>query len=220
MQYQLNASLIVLTALMSSGFRNPEAGDHPVASDPRELEAGAVAEQRSWREFPYYEARFGERGRRFGASDTGWLLTLCDRERADAIRQAQWLGAVLSSRGMPQLLLENHLVFLRDALPKDVERYDVLVVCSRRLARDRRSVMSQHEFDALAAGFTPAAIPRFGEILVSAAIDEALGIEHAVDSIEVWACDKSRFDGKWIAAVRTTIAAARVVTSRYRSRSS
>lgn len=197
---------------MSAGFfRNPEAGDHPIASDPRELEAGAIAEQRTWREFPYYERRYGARGRRFGASDTGWLITLCDR--SDAMRQASWLGAVLSSRGMPQLLLERHLAALNEeliaALPRMAGRYEVLDACSRKLARERRSVMSQADFDALAATFARDDIPHFGELLVSAVIDEKLGIEHAVDSIEKWATDESLFDAEWIAAVRAMIAAAR-----------
>lgn len=56
---------------------NPEAGRHEVTMDGRELEAVRRASDRSWSEFPYYDARFGERGRRFSLSDGAWIVTLC-----------------------------------------------------------------------------------------------------------------------------------------------
>jgi hypothetical protein len=39
--------------------------------------------------------------------------------------------------------------------------------------------------------------------------DEADGIAQAVASIEVWALDAERFDGRWIAAVKTALNAGR-----------
>ncbi len=88
---------------------NPEAGTHAVSTDERELRAGREAAAQSWDECPYYEARFGERGRLFCDSDTSWLITRCDAGRGNALRDIRWLGGVLSSRGIPQILLERHL---------------------------------------------------------------------------------------------------------------
>ncbi len=51
-------------------------------------------------------------------------------------------------------------------------------------------------------------MPRTGEIIVSAVIDEVEGLEQALSSVEEWLTDKTRFDGEWIKAVRETIAAA------------
>ena len=61
----------------SARLHNPEAGDHVISVDPAEQSAAAAAIRASWREFPYYARRYGERGWRFSLSDTGWLQTLC-----------------------------------------------------------------------------------------------------------------------------------------------
>ena len=83
---------------------NPEAGNHVITSDPRELAAARRAAQRTWAHFPYYARRYGVRGRNFALSDSGWLATLCDLPPSTAVEQVKWLGVVLSSRGMPRKL--------------------------------------------------------------------------------------------------------------------
>jgi hypothetical protein len=191
---------------MHLGVLNPEAGNHAMAADPAELAAGAVADARSFEEFPYYAIRFGERGRRFGSSDTAWLITLCDRTAESALQQAAWLGVVLSSRGMPQYLLECHLrnlhAALVDAMPERKPRYAVLASASRRFAKTRRSQFTDADFQRLAASFEP--FPRFGHVLVSAVADEALGIENAVPSLQTWLATT-----EWNDAALAVIAAAR-----------
>ena len=136
---------------------NPLAGNHPVSSDPREVAASAAAGERSWREFPYYEARFGERGRRFGHSDSAWLSLASRHGEQHLRREVLWLGEVLSARGMPQWMLERHLEFLHDELVKAVpqrrEAYDKLLSAAMML-RDRRLWrLGEDDFRALAEAF-------------------------------------------------------------------
>ena len=181
-----------------------------------------AAGERSLREFPYYERRYGERGRRFCGSDTAWLITLCDRGRAVAIEQTNWLGAVLSSRGMPQYLLEQHLLVLHDelkrAMPRGARRYAVLQHCARQLATRRESKIAPEEFHRLARAFDErvasvrGGLEGMGPVLVSAVADEALGLTRAVSSLESFLCDEKEFASKWRHAVRDTIAEARSLT--------
>ena len=194
---------------------NPEAGDHPATDDPTELAAAMRASIRSFERFPYYHWRYGERGRRFGGSDGAWLLWLCGRPSEFAKNQIRWLGGVLSSRGMPTLLLEEHLRILHEELERASE-YRLLKSCADDLHARRRRIVSDRSLERLSARFLDTApepwrsrVPEMGRLLAAAVADERNGIERAVISIEEWACDSERFPKGWIEAVRTTIAAAR-----------
>ena len=109
---------------------NPEAGAHPVPTDLREIEAAVHAGEKCLQKIPYFEARYGERGRRFTSSDSAWLVTLSDLDDAQAIEQVFWLGRVLAARGMPRLTLQIHLELLFEelvnAVPARRERYATL----------------------------------------------------------------------------------------------
>jgi hypothetical protein len=190
---------------------NPEYGAHPITTDPGELAAAERASDRSFEEFPYYRWRYGDRGRRFGASDGAWLVTLCSSPSKIARQQIDWLGVVLSSRGMPRLLLEAHLRFLFDELGGG-RRYRVLNAAADIIA----ATYDRSPIDRLGREFVAAAprpwrerIPEMGRLLAAAVADERSGIERAVVSIEEWACDRERFPPAWIKTVRSTIAAAR-----------
>jgi hypothetical protein len=197
----------------SADFLNPEAGTHPVTTDPNELAAAARAGQRTWAQFPYFERRFAERGRRFCTSDTAWLLTLVDRSEQDAVDQVLWLGHVLASRGMPQYLLEQHLHNVVAEL--DASRSGNLRAGERKLRWMRRRHLTQDDFDHLARAFNKRVlheanvVAAMGELLVSAVADEAAGIERAVITVEDWTCDAGRFSRRWIEAARDTIGEAR-----------
>ena len=105
---------------------NFEAGTHDVTTDPRELVAAVDAGVRTWNVYPYFEARYGGRGRRFTRSDSAWLVTLASAEIDAARRQIKWLASLLAARGMPSLLFEEHLFHLREALVEAVpERAEV-----------------------------------------------------------------------------------------------
>jgi heme oxygenase len=95
---------------------NPHAGGHPVAAHEGVLEAALRAGERSWLRWPYYAHRYGERGRAFTRSDSAWLATLAGMPREFAMEQVVWLADLLTSRGMPRRLMEDHLGILHEEL--------------------------------------------------------------------------------------------------------
>jgi hypothetical protein len=129
-----------------SGVINVYAGHYPVAEDLREIAAGLRAGHRSWLRFPYYRWRYGDRGRRFTWSDSAWLAALPALRKANAWHQIEWLARLLSSRGMPQLMTEDHLVLLHEevcrAVPKRAAHYAVLAEGAAMLREGRRRHMS------------------------------------------------------------------------------
>src|SRR3954452_4196864 len=100
----------------SASSLNPSAGHHVVTADPRELAACERAGDRSWSTWTYYAHRYGERGRQFTRSDSAWIATLGGQTAAMVEQQIRWLGTVLAARGMPRLLLEDHLRILHEEL--------------------------------------------------------------------------------------------------------
>ena len=121
---------------------NPEAGSHPIPSDPRELQAAVRAGERCWQRFPYFSQRYGHRGEKFTSSDSAWLVTLAEYDQARVHQQVAWLGQVLAARGMPRLLLETHLELLYEeltsAVPEKQAAYQKLWNAARQLAETRR----------------------------------------------------------------------------------
>jgi heme oxygenase len=199
---------------------NPDAGMHAISLDPRELEAALRAGERSWREFPYYEWRYGERGMRFTRSDSAWLVTLADYAPVVAERQVLWLGRVLASRGMPQWMLERHLDVLYEELvahvPEKQAAYTTLRDAAHLLRELRRRHLGDAQFNTLRADFDrrvgrewAARLPHTGGLLAAAVVDERDGIVKAVSSIEAWITDPARFPAEWIDAVHDIIRRAR-----------
>jgi hypothetical protein len=204
---------------LSARHVNPEAGDHAVTADPNEQAAAEAAIRASWREFPYYAQRYGERGWRFSLSDTGWIQTLCHLNPAEARVQVRWLGGVLAARGMPLYLLERHLVHLHrelvQAKPERRAQYDALLSCANSLRESRLAQIREETFERLAQRFEERVracakhVANMGTVVVAAVADERAGVANAVESLERWACDAAQFDAVWISAVAETLAAAR-----------
>jgi hypothetical protein len=199
---------------------NPAAGSHPVTDDPRELAAAVRAGDRSYEEFPYYEARYGDRGRRFGHSDGAWLALIAAASQGQVNAEVLWLGGLLSARGMPQLLLERHLEFLHDelvrAVPERAETYGRLLAASELLRDLRQRQIGAGRCRELAEAFDARVgpewarrFPHVGELIVSAAADERIGVTQAVPALEEWLTDATRFPPAWVDAVRDTLAQAR-----------
>jgi heme oxygenase len=201
-----------------AGALNPDAGTHPVPTDVREVQAALAAGERSREDWPYYEARYGERGLRFTRSDSAWLVTLA-REGADtAKRQITWLGRVLATRGMPRYLLESHLRVLREQLvasvPERAAEYDVFEELAKQMASERHAVLSDTDFEKLARGFVggsggPLADYEAGTLLVAAVMDERCGIDGAVESLCRWLDEPARVSQQWRDAVQRTLVDAR-----------
>ncbi len=174
---------------------NVEAGHHDITGDLAEIEIALRVGEASWLAFPYYEARYGARGRRFTRSDSAWLVTLCRLEAARVSRHVLWLANVLAARGMPRLMLEEHLQRLFNALcsafPARQDSYLPLFAAHTLLrdARLRRLPETSfrklsRDFDAKLGQDNP--LPRVGEILAAAVADECDDVPGAVSSVSDW----------------------------------
>ena len=206
---------------------NPEAGSHAIPDDPREVRAALRAGVRSWEACPYYEWRYGRRGRRFTRSDSAWLVTLAALPQAAVDRQVAWLGQLLAARGMPRWLLERHLEALHDelaaAVPARRADYARLLAAAQHLRRQRTAVLGEETQRALAAAFDAAVgaewarrLPDGGGLLVAAVSDERAGVAHAVASLADWLTDPARFPEHWVTAAHRTLAEARQRAARGR----
>ena len=195
---------------------NPEAGNHPIPEDEREITAALTASNRAWATFPYYQARYGERGKRFSDSDTCWLVTLKHLDPESLQHQMNWLARLLATRGMPSIMLENTIELLHAELTKKVPEnkpaYDKLFKAADMLAEKRRRCIPEPDFTILSREFDDLAGIKLGQqykntgsLLVSAVADEQNGIAGAVDAIGEWLTDPGRFSKEWIAAVNRTI---------------
>ena len=205
----------ILTAVL-----NPAAGSHAIPEDLREIEAALRAGEQTWRAFPYFELRYGARGRRFTRSDSAWIVTLVDHPQPTVVGQIRWLGRLLASRGMPQGLLEAHLHTLHRELvtarPERRATYATLLAAADDLRAMRQAHVSDEQLQALAGAFDGMVgdelvgrVPGAGALLVLAVADEQAGISNAVPSLEGWMSDPARFPERWITAVHVTIARAR-----------
>jgi len=201
---------------------NPEAGDHAVPADLREIRAAVAAAEKCREAFPYFDERFRERGQAFAHSDSAWLATLAQLPEAQALSQVEWLGQVLGNRGIPRITLERQLAWLHGdlvaALPEQVDRFRVLLEASRHLERERCRKIPETGFQALADAFQEATVGELGgrfkgtgALIVSAVCDRCNGITGAVSSLVPWLSDPARFPPAWIAAVSQTCQAAMAV---------
>ena len=199
---------------------NPEAGNHPIPEDEREIAAALKASDRGWDAFPYYELRYGERGRRFSDSDTCWLVTLTALDQETIQKQVDWLCRVLATRGMPTLMMERTLRFLYEelssAVPDRVAAYKKLRVSADVLKESREIRIQETMLQSLASEFEQAVgtelaqkYKNTGKLLVSAVADEKSGIEGSTDALQEWLTDADRFSTEWIRTVKNTIGKAR-----------
>ncbi len=199
---------------------NPEGGNHPIPKDAEEIKAALRAGQITWKQFPYYAWRYGERGQRYTRSDSAWLTTLVNYPIERIKNQIRWLGVVLSTRGMPQWMLEIHLENMYQELvevhPEKETMYAKLKEAASDLKSIRRDILGDEVLDELSAEFEAMVGPEWswrlkhmGKLLVMAVVDEKSGIDGAVTSIESWATNPYRFPEIFITAVQKTIREAR-----------
>lgn len=183
---------------------NPEAGDHPVPQDPALLEAALRAGRRCREEFSYFERRYGERGRRFTDSDVAWLGTMAAGPAEAVHGQVQWLGRILSLRGMPQFLLERQLAILSGefAATGAFEQGAVLAEASDVLRRQRCCLLDQDAFDVmcrrLSQAMTSTAAREFRDlpvILAAARLDALAGMPECAASLLAWLDERSILTG-------------------------
>ncbi len=209
----------------TASMLNPEAGNHQVPNSETEIRAAIIAARRCREEFPYFDERYRERGESFAKSDAAWLVTLTALPRSQLLSQVEWLGRVLSNRGMPRLTLERQLELLYEelasAFPERSEVYGGLLEASSFLRSERLQAISEAVFHDLARQFHIASndelggrLSRTGELIASAVCDEAQGISNAVDSLVSWITDGQRFPAAWIEAVKSITELARIEVAR------
>jgi heme oxygenase len=216
--YPIQNAKMVFTA----GMLNPEAGDHAVPGDVREIEAAVSAAKKCGEEFPYFDERYQERGRSFAKSDSAWLATLAGLPETQLLSQVEWLGRVLGNRGMPRITLERQLELLHGelatAVPAKIDPYKGLLEAAESLKRERLLHIPEPSFSALAHAFHIATdcelqgrFKRTGDLILSAVCDEAAGVTDAVVSLLPWLTDAKRFSPQWIEAVSHTMEQAREI---------
>lgn len=214
--YPIQLSGMVFTASML----NPEAGQHAVPQDPKEIEAALAAEKKCGVEFPYFRERYQERGKSFGRSDAAWLATLAELPQTQLLAQVEWLGRLLGNRGIPRLTLERQLELLHAelaaAVPGKVASYRGLLEGAGSLKAERLRRIPEALFNRLEKEFRAATADelqgRFrgtGKLIISAVCDQEAGIANAVGSLQPWLTDAARFSPQWIAAVLRTLEQAR-----------
>lgn len=156
-----------------------------------------------WRAFPYFAWRYGERGRRFGRSDAGFLVTLLELDEATARAQVQWLAGVLAPRGMPSLLLEVQLESLGRAARRfrgsGAERF---VALAGHLRARRSSVLEEATFADCETRTRLAShgITRrrgAGRLIAAAVADHALGLGDHAGALVRWLSDAEPADAAW-----------------------
>ena len=140
---------------------------------------------------PYYAERYGERGRRFTASDAAWLASLSGQTEAVVADQTLWLGRLLAVRGMPTMLLERQLEMLVEELGAG-EQTAPLQTVRERMRTEREAIMPTDVFDRachdLSAVFESFGVDCAGlpVIIASAWLDGLKGIPECPASVLAW----------------------------------
>ncbi len=197
---------------------NPSAGDHPITVDPLELEAALRAGEDSWNRFPYYAERYGSRGAAFTRSDSAWLVTLARAPQEAALANVLWLSRLLSTRGMPRWLMEEHLLRLHERLvdttPAPAGSWRNLLLAAETLREMRTAHVTDDEmvsiseaFDASAGASFTRRFPETGALIAAAVADEADGIQGATRSVRDWFTSRRRFTSSTIQAVKAAVVA-------------
>lgn len=191
-------------AIGAAALINPEAGSHAVSLAPGHAEAAQAATRRSWQRYPYYAARYGERGWRFSLSDSGWLETLLQLGDADAIAQMRWLRGLLRARGMPSVLLESHLGFLAEELVARGTDAAPIRRLSDDLQAERRARIDDARWAERCASLPdsrePNAPGNLAPVFLSAMCDEADAPGTTAD-VRRWAASSGAFDDAWLATL-------------------
>lgn len=183
---------------------NPEAGATPAPVDPRDLALVERSAKIIWRAFPYFEWRYGPRGRAFGRSDAGYIVTLLELPDGVARQQIRWLIGVLAARGMPSLLIEVQLESLGRLWRRDRgdERFLGWAAELRdaRVGALDRATFEECERLCRAASRGDARRRGVGTLIAGAVADRALGIGEHDDALLGWLASKVPDEPAWTAA--------------------
>ncbi len=193
---------------------NPEAGNFPISTNPLEIEAAIIAGQRCWNEFPYYEQRYGERGKRFTVSDSVWLVNLCELSPDLAFRQVKWLSDYLAHRGMPTITMEFQMECLYQELsgliPENEPKYNKLLRVSEKLKNNRDIHIDSTLFEKSNTLFAEICrslkisghnMRNTGKLIASSVADQKAGITAPESDFKSWISDPENFSPEWVQAI-------------------
>lgn len=191
---------------------NPEAGRHAMPSDPRVLAAAIAVARAAWARFPYLARRFGDRGARFTTSDGCWLATLVELPGAEIRRQLAWLRGLLARRGLPGLLLDDHLARLAVALRRlrafppgavDAFEAEARALRARRDAVLPAAAWAAHVSarEARLAALPGPRLEGAAELVVGAACDEADGLDGSLGALRGWLGEAFAGSTAWLEAL-------------------
>jgi heme oxygenase len=189
---------------------NFEAGDHAIPQNPAEIVLALRAGKSAWERYPYLDQRFGERGRRFTNSDSCWLVALARMPVETATKNLKWLRTVLSTRGIPTVILERHLQRIQEALAVEFEdqvemrtRFDPFLAALKAERQPIEDCIAHlvEQFDLKFRACAGHKVPSAAELIASAWMDERSGIRGALASVRDWFTDSERFSEEWIADV-------------------
>lgn len=194
---------------------NPEAGNFPISSNPLEIEASIIAGQKCWYNFPYYEQRYGERGKRFMISDSVWLLNLCELSQELTNSQVKWLADYLAKRGMPTYTMEIQLEYmyyeLVKRIPENEAKYKKLFNASEHLKSRRNKYLSSATFEKCNLLFSEICkelkvsghnLRNTGKLIASSIADDENGINESETDFRNWMINPDFFSDEWIMAVK------------------
>lgn len=181
--------------ILNSSAVNPVGGTYPIIQDPLLLEAVIVAGDLVYDQWPYFEARYAKRGRGFAHSDGAWLALTVDLTPARMHKQIDWLANVLSGRGIPAYLLEEHLRceyrVVIEANPFEQPRFAPMLDAADRLRARRLEALSADleqrllaEFDVSVEGEDPLSL---GRITLELVRDQLGDRPNGVESLLEWA---------------------------------
>ena len=160
-----------------------------------------------WRAVPYYPFRYGERGRKFGLSDGGWLITLATYTPERRLQQVEWLTKLLAARAMPSWLMELQLR-ATVVIGRRLGWHGAAAIASvgEHLAARRRAVLSDERFAEAGRTFGRGRLADgTGKLIASAYADTAIGWCASPAPVTTWLADPAVFPPPWRDAVARTV---------------
>jgi hypothetical protein len=182
---------------------NPEAGDIPAPVDRADLAAAAHAADVLWRAVPYFAFRYGARGRTFGRSDSGYLVTLAALSEDMMRHQLHWLAQLLAARGMPSILLEHQLELLGRSGRRLARSWaDRMLAAAAEMRSARTAVLPEAVVVACELACRAAArdVPvrrGAGQLIAAAVADRALGFGEHDEALLRFMCEAAASNDAW-----------------------
>jgi hypothetical protein len=194
---------------------NPDGGMIPFPIDPLEVAVTEAAAKLMWRACPYFEWRYGERGRKFGRSDAGFIVTLAQLPMSTIDQQLDWLVRLLAPRGMPGVLMEMQLQILERVGRRAqwTARTNLTLIAQRR-SQARASVLPDAALRECELSFRAATrgLPHAfgtGHVLAGVVADAVMGISDQEEALLRWLIENGPSQPEWRQACRRCLALAR-----------